>query len=113
MTDNELKKAQQEYFKRAREQGIENYYKTKEYKEFSCIEMINSILAYGFNRDPLYVLAREFARPHNYLKEYVEILGEKKVLELIKNQINDIKSIETGVYTDYEGVSYNSIVWVR
>ena len=88
-------------------------YQSKEYQILSCISMINSILAYGYDDNAEYVLEREEHRYHNYLKEYVEKLGREKVLSLIKGQIRDIKEIEEGVYTDCEGLTYNSIVWVR
>lgn len=81
-------------------------------KELSCISMINSILAYGgFGFDAETVMQHEERAYHNYLAEYVEMFGREKVVELIQEQINSIKSINTNVCTDNEGVSYNSIVW--
>lgn len=115
MTDIEHENAIKQLFANARENGVDTLtvHQSKEYKELSCIEMINSILAYHYNDNAQFVLAREYAARHNYLKEYVDILGEEKVLSLIQNQINDIKTIDENVFTDDEGLHYNSIVWVR
>lgn len=86
-------------------------YKLRE-KELGCVNMINSILAYGgFGLDAESVMAREEKAYHNYLAPYVNILGREKVVELIQEQINSIKGIITNVHTDSEGCSYNSIVW--
>lgn len=102
MTDNEIKDVQRN-----------NKYGTPAYYEAQCRSMINSILAYGFDRDAEYVLSREENSYHNYLKDYIEKLGREKVLQFIKEQIDDIKEIRECVYTDNEGCTYNSIVWVR
>lgn len=96
-----------------REVQIKNGYDTPEYYEAQCRSMINSILAYGFDRDAEYVLSREENSYHNYLDKYVKTLGRNVVLKLIQEQIDDIDHIEYNVHTDYEGCSYNSIVWVR
>lgn len=86
-------------------------YKLRE-EELSCISMINSILAYGYFGDGAEgVMQRQEKAYYNYLAEYVELFGREKVVELIQEQINSIKSIKTNVHTDSEGLSYNSIVW--
>ena len=36
---------------------------------------------------------------------------EEKVIQLIQEQIDDIAYIKDSVYTDGEGLTYNSIVW--
>lgn len=82
-------------------------------RELSCIEMINSILAYdcrGYSaaKD---VLEHEKNAYHNYLENYVTELGEARVLELIKGQIESIDTVNVGVACDSEGLSYNSIKW--
>ena len=95
-----------------------NYIKPpKEYalreEELSCINMINSILCYTIRgeKDAATVLRKERSRKYSYLSEYVDSLGEAKVTQLIQNQIDDIAYIKDSVYTDEEGLTYNSIVW--
>lgn len=82
-------------------------------RELSCISMINSILAYQgrgmTNAED--VLQMEERSYHNYLADYVELFGRDKVIALIQEQIDSIYRVDTCVYTDGEGVSYNSIIW--
>ena len=95
-----------------------NYTKPpKEYelrgRELSCIDMINSILCYncvGY-KDAEKVMQYEEKSYHNYLADYVELFGRDKVVALIQEQINSIESINKSVYTDSEGLTYNSINW--
>lgn len=80
-------------------------------RELSCISMIDSILCYNCRgwQDAERVLAYEESSYHNYLADYVELFGRDKVLELIQGQIDSIESVTVGVYTDNEGLTYNSI----
>ena len=83
--------------------------------ELECIRMINSIIAYGnFIFEPEYLNkdAEQVLSDH-YLQKYTESLGAERVLELIKGQFRAIASVDYEVYTDSEGLSYNSIIWVR
>lgn len=117
MTDKQFDQARADF--RAKGYGWINgeYHKPpKEYKlreeELSCISMINSILAYGgFGYSAEEVMQREERSYHNYLADYVKILGRDKVVALIQGQIDDIVRIRRNVGTDSEGVSYNSIIW--
>ena len=121
MTDKQFEQKKKELREEMNSQGFGwidgKYFKPpKEYqlreKELSCISMINSILAYGgFGFDAETVMQHEERAYHNYLAEYVEMFGRERVVELIQEQINSIKSINTNVCTDSEGISYNSIVW--
>lgn len=80
--------------------------------EFSCISMINSILAYschGYTAEE--VMVHEESARYNYLADYVEALGRDKVIALIQEQINSIDHIEQNVFVDDEGLMYNSIIW--
>lgn len=80
--------------------------------ELSCVDMINSILAYdwyGFSAEEVMQI-QEKSR-YSYLADYVDVLGRDRVVELIQGQINDIDHILRNVYRDSEGLSYNSIVW--
>ena len=81
-------------------------------KELSCIEMINSILAYGgFGYTAKEVMQREERGYHNYLADYVKELGRDKVISLIQGQIDSIDYVKYNVGRDSEGVTYNSIIW--
>lgn len=81
-------------------------------EELWCIEMINSILAYGgLGCSAEYVMKQQEQSHFNYLAKYVAVLGRKKVVELIQGQIDSIVCVHTSVFTDDEGVTYNSIVW--
>lgn len=75
--------------------------------EISCISMIHSILTYGSNRD-IDTLIKD-----KYLKDYVDELGEEKVRELLAGEIEEYENatINRNVYTDSEGVTYNSVTF--
>ena len=95
-----------------------NYIKPpKEYalreEELSCISMINSILCYRlrWETNAAIVLQEDLSKKYSYLSRYVESLGETRVIQLIQEQIDDIACIKDSVYTDGEGLTYNSIVW--
>lgn len=89
-------------------QPPEEYRLRKE--ELSCISMIDSILAYGgFGFTAEQVMKNQERAYHNYLDQYVKLLGRTKVVELIQGQIDSISSISHGVFTDGEGCTYNSI----
>ena len=80
----------------------ENSMERKTYEEMSCREMIMSCLTYRYN---IY--------NSEYVMKYIDILGEQRVLELCKEQeeyFNTKCKVNKGVYTDNEGVTYNSLV---
>ena len=80
--------------------------------ELSCIDMINSILSYGgFGATAEEIMRRQEQSYHNYLAQYVDLLGRRRVIELIQGQIDSIIAIRSSVFTDDEGITYNSIVW--
>lgn len=95
--------------------------KEKRLKELRCLEMINSQLAYDsdfrfskmalLNYSPEAVLRKDLNGYRSYLLEYVELLGRARVLELIQEQMDSIESIKVGVFTDSEGLTYNSIIY--
>ena len=121
MTDNQLEQKTRELRDEMNAQGFGwingKYIKPpKEYdlrqQELSCINMINSILAYDwFGQDAEWVMQHEEKAYKNYLAGYVEMFGRERVVELIQGQIDSIKEIKRNVHTDSEGLSYNSIVW--
>ena len=87
---------------------MSSVYESKE----SCVEMIKSILAYGgFGKTPEQILKEQEEAHHNYLEKYVNGLGRETVLCLIKETSDSISHIKHGVYTDNEGLTYNSIVY--
>jgi len=84
-------------------------------QEISCINMINSILAYNWvkkDKTAVELLTWELhERPHSYLQDYVAKLGYEKVVTLIDNQMKDVDIISTDVFKDNEGLRYNAIIW--
>ena len=121
MTDKQFEQKKKELREEMNAQGFGwingKYIKPpKEYelrdRELWCIDMINSILAYDwYGQDAEWVMQHEEKAYKNYLAEYVTLIGRKKVVELIQDQIDSIKIIKRDVHTDNEGLSYNSIVW--
>lgn len=122
MTDKQLEQTRKALRVEMNSQGfgwIDGNYITppKEYKlceeKLSCIDMINSILAYqgAGMTDAEVVMQMEERAYHNYLAKYVELFGRDEVVALIQGQIDDIDYVKHCVYTDNEGCTYNSIVW--
>ena len=70
------------------------------YEEASCRSMINSCLCYWTR----FLESR-------YKDDYIEKLGEARVLELYNEQKADFdkSKVQYNVYTDGEGCTYNSI----
>ena len=87
---------------------------TKAYKELSCRRMINSLLCYHYYdiKEAKKIIELEKARYHDYLKQYVEELGEQRVIELINEQRASIYAVLFNVGEDNEGLSYNSTIFV-
>lgn len=102
MTDDELDAAKRD---------IKDH-SSPEAQKLSCIDMINSILAYypGDFHDPAEI---DNILNDEYLQKYIETLGKDTVVNLIKDQINDIDGIDQNVATDSDGLSYNSIRWKK
>jgi hypothetical protein len=84
----------------------------KREKELDCIDMINSIIAYGgFGFDANRILQNEKQSYHDYLLPYCQELGEAKVLELIEGQLQSIVNVKHAVFEDGEGCTYNELVF--
>lgn len=118
MTDYELSQAKsqlsEQMWKSREENGKSTPEQRREYEKLLCVSMINSVIAYDWyeGETAKELLDRELNHKHrSYLEEYVNIFGYDEVLALVRGQLDDIVSIERGVFTDGEGVSYNSIVW--
>lgn len=90
----------------------ENFKRRYDYK--SAWEMIGSILAYNWQSGQS---AKELLdwelndRYHSYLEEYVKLLGYDVILSLIQQEMDDIDYIKKAVFTDSDGLTYNSIVY--
>lgn len=69
-------------------------------KELWCREMINSCLCYGTNF-------------YKHADNYIVDLGATRVNELFIEQMNDFKKAKVikNSYTDFEGCTYNTIIW--
>ena len=121
MTYNELERKRSEYRYKMATEGygwVDGKYIQPpasyklELEELSCIDMINSILAYGgFGATAEEIMRRQEQSYHNYLAQYVDMLGRRRVIELIQGQIDSIIAIRSSVFTDDEGITYNSIAW--
>lgn len=116
MTGNEI----DELKKRIRDsQTLDENERKRREEELWCIEMINSIIAYsysdGFPSDFTGedFVKKEESKKRSYLKEYIESLGRSTVVKLAEAQMCDVETIQTNIFVDDEGVSYNSIVWKR
>ena len=83
-------------------------------EELSLRRMIMSCLTYGndiFTTKNINTCSEYYHRP--YADEYIDILGYEKVMEIYNDQKKyfDTKCrVEKNVYTDCEGVTYNSLV---
>lgn len=120
MKDFELDKLKKEFYPILRETWTAKKQLTPEQKQtrnkIECIDMVNSTLAYYWDDIMTAEELLDFELHHkriSYLKEYVEKLGEECVLQIIKEQINDVDHILRNVFTDSEGLSYNSIIWKK
>lgn len=118
MTDYELSHAKEELteqmWKSREENGKSTPEQRRQYEKLLCIEMINSVIAYDWymGETAKKLLDRELSHKHrSYLEEYVNKFGYDEVLALMQSQLDDIKFVERDVFTDGEGVSYNSITW--
>ena len=86
----------------------------RRYDYKSAWKMIGSILAYDWKEGQS---AKELLdwelndRYHFYLKEYVEEFGYDTILNLIQQDMDDIDHINRAVFTDDDGLTYNSVVY--
>ena len=86
----------------------------KLYEEMSLREMIMSCLTYGediFTSVCINACSKYYHRP--YAEEYIDILGYDRVMEIYNDQKEyfDTKCrVEKNVYTDCEGITYNSLI---
>lgn len=101
-------------FEHFRNQHRNEDYNSPIQQEIRCISMINSIICYHWNLKDSAKSLLDWeigGRYHSYLQQYVDALGYDKVLTLMQKQMDDICDIKKNVYTDCEGVTYNSIIW--
>lgn len=83
----------------------------RQHKELSCRDMINSCLVHGTAGYDFYnPTTGEFGR---YAEDHVKSLGKETVIRLFNEQSEDFSkaTVKHDVYTDGEGVTYNSCVW--
>lgn len=72
--------------------------------EISCMDMIDSIICY-VKSDFDYIIN------DSYLESYIEELGIEKVKELVTGQLEENPIIKRNVYTDCDGLTYNSLIF--
>lgn len=118
MTDYELQQAKRKLAEQMKKTSVENgkptHEQKRQYEKLLCVGMINSVIAYDWYKGETAkeLLDRELNHKYrSYLEEYVNIFGYDEVLALIQGQLDDIELIERDVFTDNEGLSYNSIIW--
>lgn len=76
--------------------------------------MIDSIIVYSpqgnksLARD---ILNKDLSSKYSYLKQYVNMFSYNFVLACIISQLKSIDKINTNVFTDDEGLSYNSVIY--
>lgn len=83
----------------------------RQYEELSCRSMINSCLVYGSAHYNFYnPQTNQFGY---YAMDYIKSLGDKTVIRLYNEQVKEFSKavVMCNVYTDSEGVSYNSCMW--
>lgn len=120
MNNKKLERYEQKLYAEMRERKAKgedpfkdaNFKRRYDYK--SAWKMIGSVLAYNWQNGQS---AKELLdwelnnRYHSYLKEYVDKLGYGTILNLIQQEMDDIDHIEIAVFTDSDGLTYNSIVY--
>ena len=74
------------------------------HSRISCIETINSCIAYC-SRNLASIMSND------YMQRHIDRLGPDVVARLVQGQLNDVLYVQSCVYTDSEGCSYNSIIW--
>ena len=84
--------------------------------EISCREMINSCLIYHGEQSGWDVFWEENEwrlGDKSYAAPHVRALGRERVEELFNEQLADFRkaTVHQDVFTDSEGLSYNSIEW--
>lgn len=82
-----------------------------DYERF-CREMVNSCLIYGNIKDFWAVCEWRFG-DKSYADPYVRNLGIERVREIVAEQEEAFAKARVirDVYTDSEGVSYNTVIW--
>lgn len=113
MNSKEIKEIENLMLKN-KEWGNINSSARKLYEEMSLRDMIMSCLTYGediFTSVCINACSKYYHRP--YAEEYIDILGYDRVVEIYNDQKEyfDTKCrVEKNVYTDSEGLTYNSMI---
>ena len=121
MTSEQIKAREQEVLSRAVALNGGDYCGCAEYitpdeqrelDELSYREMIVCCVCYGEEYNIYSEKRKEWGRTG--IEYGLEKFGEQKALEIFRDQCAFMKehaTIHWGVYTDYEGCTYNSITW--
>lgn len=131
-SDNELEKLKQDLKARERQAlkdigdpnpdnlfGIAKRLPAEQYNKFEkeqaildTISMIHSILIYTDSK----LWTEKYVMEDKYMQDYINDLGRDTVKDIVNKEIADFKAnatIQRNVYTDSEGVSYNSLDWKK
>lgn len=76
--------------------------------------MIDSIIVYsprGNKSLAKDILNKDLSSKYSYFKQYVNMFSYNFVLVCIISQLKSIDKINTNVFTDDEGLSYNSVIY--
>lgn len=113
MTEKQISQANRELVEKYGD-DFKARHDSKEQKELNCRGMIDSLLCYHYYdvKDAKEIIERERKRYHDYLKQYIDALGEQRVIELINEQRASIYAVLFNVGEDNEGVSYNSTIYI-
>lgn len=113
---NDTSDKQTEYYNVFNYRDSKWYHKTKrQQKQFdilSTLDRIDSILAYHpGGSSAKEILDKDLSSKYSYLKQYVNMFSYHFVWACINSQLKSIDKINTNVFTDDEGISYNSVIY--
>lgn len=119
-TTNDTSDKQTEYYNVFNYRDSRWYHRTerqsKQLSIIQCLDMIDSIIAYSpqgnksLARD---ILNKDLSSKYSYLKQYVNMFSYHFVWACINSQLKSIDKINTNVFTDDEGLSYNSVIYKK
>lgn len=115
---NDTSDKQTEYYNVFNYRDSRWYHRTarqsKQLSIIQCLDMIDSIIVYsprGNKSLAKDILNKDLSSKYSYFKQYVNMFSYNFVLVCIISQLKSIDKINTNVFTDDEGLSYNSVIY--
>lgn len=115
---NDTSDKQTEYYNVFNYRDSRWYHRTarqsKQLSIIQCLDMIDSIIVYsprGNKSLAKDILNKDSPSKYSYFKQYVNMFSYNFVLVCIISQLKSIDKINTNVFTDDEGLSYNSVIY--